>query len=87
MKKTTAKEFNARTKSGAYLNDHIGMDGAFVTVEMNDGKMFVGLLIVLDEETVQVVTGVAGRNPVLWVGDIDEVLKADGKNPHIEKVG
>lgn len=78
MKKTTAHTI---------ANPHWRMDGAFVTVEMNDGKMYVGLLILLDEETVQVVTGVAGRNPVLWVGDIDEVLKADGKNPHIEQVG
>lgn len=55
----------------------------FVTVELDNGQVYIGTLIATDTGRLQLNTGLAGRPLVFDPERVEEILDVDSDNPHV----
>lgn len=55
----------------------------FVTVEHDNGQVYIGTLVPVSETEFRVETGLRGRPIVIDQSDIVEVIPVNGRNPHV----
>lgn len=65
-------------------NPLVARNGEFVTVETEDGQMYVGTLSIVDAHHVIVNTNLPGRNMQLHCDDIEEVVRVNSRNKDVQ---
>ena len=64
------------------MNNNTAAD-TFATVETEDGEVYIGCIVPIDNYTFKMETGLRGRPVVLHMSQVVEVLPVNKSNPHI----